>query len=90
MHTLIGFFGWSLPLRRAAPLLAVRAALPLLAHLTRAPVWLDTPPSGVACQVGACVLAAAIVWRQEWVLRRTYAMEVAQRNEAKGNAAGAR
>ena len=69
--TLLSHMGLPLRARVALPLLALRAALPLAAH-AGAPVWLHTPPAGVALQLAAVVLASLLVLWRDAVLRPAF------------------
>jgi hypothetical protein len=75
--TVMAHAAWPLPARAARVVLALRAAPVLLAAATGAPLWLHTPPGGVALQLGACVAAAGIVAARERRLAPQYAAHVA-------------
>jgi hypothetical protein len=70
--TLFAHVAWPLPGRACGVLLALRAALPLAAAVTGAPLWLHTSPAGVAMQVAACALMAAHAAWRERTLRPEY------------------
>jgi hypothetical protein len=75
--TVMAHLAWPLPARASAVVLALRAAPILLAATAAAPVWLHTPPAGVALQLSACVASAGIVALRERRMAPQYAAHVA-------------
>jgi hypothetical protein len=80
--TLLAHAAWPLRGRAAAPLLALRAALPAAAAATGGAWWLHTPRAGVALQLAACVAAAAAVRARERAARPQYEAGVARWRDA--------